>query len=71
MQLKEFRDLRQMSQKDIAALLGVDFTTVSLYERHRVFPPWQAVMKIEELTDGQVTFYDFVEGHKAKCLQAG
>ena len=71
MYLKEYRDSRGMTLKQVAERIGVDQSTVFAYETFSAFPSWQVIVRIEEVTEKLVTFYDFVAGHQEKCKAAG
>lgn len=62
MKLKDFLKLSKIREGDFAAQLGVSQSSVSRYATGRAMPKPKTILEIERLTDGAVTWRDFVNG---------
>jgi len=62
MTLKDFRDKNNITQKQVADLLGVDVTTVSRYEREvgKIRPGLKSLYLLGLISKNQITVTDFL-----------
>jgi transcriptional regulator with XRE-family HTH domain len=61
MQLKEYLKQNKISKEDFAHSLGASYGSVIKWTYGGRFPRPQTLQKIHELTEGQVTAYDFIQ----------
>jgi transcriptional regulator with XRE-family HTH domain len=61
MQLKEYLKKNKISKEDFATSVGASYGSVIKWTYGGRFPRPQALQKIHELTEGQVTAYDFIQ----------
>lgn len=63
MKLKDWRDAKGLTQEAVAAELGYESREmVSLIERGLAFPSLSKLGRIRQLTGGEVTADDFLDG---------
>lgn len=62
MTLKEFRQARKMSVKDLARALDLHWVTVHKYENGTRRPNLRAIDRIRRYTGGLVDIQDFLSG---------
>lgn len=58
--LKRYRDSRQLTQRELAAMIGTSDVTVARLETGTRQPSFDLMRRIAEATDGQVTPNDFL-----------
>lgn len=57
--LRQFRKTHKLSQQDVAAKVGVNFSMIHHWEKGTRTPRLIHIRKIQEITNGQVTADDF------------
>ena len=60
MKLSSWRKDNSVTQKQVAAVIGVDYTMISKYERRLAKPTLYHLALIHKLTNKQVTVEDFL-----------
>ena len=60
MKLRDWMDGRKLSQPALAAKLGVTQATVSRYASGDLTPSLAVIQRLDELSDGEVSFVDFL-----------
>ena len=66
MKLATYMKLSRLTDARLAVLLGKTRTAVLRYRRGDVVPPIRIAAKIEAVTDGAVTFRDFVKTERTE-----
>jgi hypothetical protein len=70
MTLNDFRRERKLTFDALAEMLGIEgqnrARTAQRYANHERIPPWPMMRRIEEVTGGKVTPYDFPERSVAR-----
>ena len=71
MKLREFREASNppITQLEMAKLLGVTDSCISRYESGDTLPSLPKAMAIEKLTNGKVTFKDFITDASAMAIE--
>lgn len=70
MDLRSWRRLNGFTQKQVAAVIGVDSTMISQYERKLAKPTLFHLAIIHTLTDRQVTVEDFLYGDEGSKVRS-
>ena len=60
MHLSDYMARERLSDKDVAAQLGVSRPTVSRIRRRKANPSWDTIRAIDAFTRGKVTAGDFM-----------
>ena len=62
MKLREYREeqIPELTQKQLANILGVTDSVVSRYETEDTVPSTKVIAKLVSITKGRVTFEDFM-----------
>ena len=66
MKLGVYMKLSRLTDEKFAALLGKDRTTAMRYRRGDVVPPIRVAAQIEAITEGAVTFRDFLQTERSE-----
>lgn len=61
MKLQEYMNLKNISDEEMAEMIGKERTLVSKYRRGKVAPPLEVIAVIEAKTNRAVSFQDFLE----------
>lgn len=60
MKLKEWREREKLKQVHVAAKIGCAPATISRLEAEKLRPDWDTIVRIAEVTKGEVTANDFM-----------
>ena len=64
MKLKKYLETYKISQYKFAGVLSTSTANVARWANDRCIPSLRYLIKIKEITSGQVTIVDFYEGKK-------
>jgi transcriptional regulator with XRE-family HTH domain len=59
MHLNEYMRLKNLSDSDVAAKIGVARETISRIRRRKSRPDWETIVQLRKLSRGAVTANDF------------
>ena len=65
MKLQEYMELKNLTDEQMAEIIGKERTLVSKYRRGKVSPPLEVIAVIEAKTDRAVSYQDFLAPSKS------